>query len=86
MWLVNLQRYGDVFSPRVGPPAQRRWSAARVVSRHDLFCEFFWCHGAALTRLKFLLRLLNVLNEFFPLTLNNATLQNLFEDFLIFQR
>ena len=73
-------------SPRVRLPAQRHWSAARVASRHDLFREFFQCHGATLTRSKFLLRLLNVLDKFFPSPLDNTTMQNLFENFLIFQR
>ena len=56
------------------------------MSRHDFVHEFFGCHGATLTRLKFLLRLLNVSDQLFPAALDNATMQNLLEDFLIFQR
>ena len=56
------------------------------MSRHDLFQEFFRCHRLTLTRLKFLLRLLNVLDKFIPSTLDNTTIQNLFEYLLIFQR
>ena len=59
---------------------------SRLNPKNDVIHEFFGCHGSTLTRFKFLLRLLNVSDQFFPAALDNATMQNLPEGFLIFRR
>ena len=56
------------------------------MSRFDLVQQLFRRYGPTLARLKFLPRLLNVLGKLFPPALDNTTMQDLYEDFLIFQR
>ena len=64
----------------------RPFPGNRLNPQNGAIHEFFRRHGPTFTRFKFLLRLLNVLDQLFPTALDNATMQNLLEDFLIFQR
>ena len=56
------------------------------MSLGDLVHELIWRQRAALPRLKFLLCQLDVMDKLFPATLDNATAQNLLQDFLIFNK
>ena len=84
--LVNPQQRADFSSQRVVLPAQMPQSAVIAASREDLVHQFCWGDRATLPRLKFLLRLLTVLRKLLSPTLDNATMQDLYEGFLFFQR
>ena len=57
-----------------------------VVSLEELARELIWRNGTTLPGLKFLLCQLNVMDKLFPATIDDATVQNLRQDFLIFNR